>query len=102
MTRQTIYVKKKKKKIGLQFDSVLFYWGNYIIIAPDKTFFFFFFQPKSFDIFFYFSMKTCCGYSIEVPCQGASNEYPQHIFSITDKKYLREKKQTFSCFSMKT
>ena len=22
----------------------------------------------------------CCGYSLEVPRQGASNEYPQHMF----------------------
>ena len=25
--------------------------------------------------------KTCCGYSLEVPWQGASNGYPQHMFS---------------------
>ena len=30
--------------------------------------------------FFYSSIKTCCGYPLEAPCQGASNEYPQHIF----------------------
>ena len=30
--------------------------------------------------FSYFSIKTCSGYSLEVPTQGASNEYPQHMF----------------------
>ena len=25
--------------------------------------------------------NICCGYSLEVPQQGASNEYPQHMFS---------------------
>ena len=25
-----------------------------------------------------------CGDSLEAPCQGASNEYPQHIFSWTN------------------
>ena len=23
---------------------------------------------------------TCCGYSLEAPRRGASNEYPQHVF----------------------
>ena len=27
----------------------------------------------------YFSIKACCGYSWEVPHQGTSHEYPQHI-----------------------
>ena len=26
------------------------------------------------------SPKTCCGYSIEAPHRGASDEYPQHMF----------------------
>ena len=25
--------------------------------------------------------NICCGYSLEAPCRGASNEYPQHMFS---------------------
>ena len=28
----------------------------------------------------YFSMKTCCEYSLEAPRWGTSNEYPQHTF----------------------
>ena len=33
------------------------------------------------EIFFLFLHKNiCCGYSLEAPHQGASNEYPQHIF----------------------
>ena len=31
-------------------------------------------------------MKTCCGYSLEVPHHGTSDEYPQHIFSWRNKK----------------
>ena len=27
-----------------------------------------------------------CGYSLEAPCRGASNEYPQHIFFWRNKK----------------
>ena len=36
----------------------------------------------------YFSMKTCCGYSLEAPQRGTSNEYPQHIFLWRNKKNI--------------
>ena len=44
-------------------------------------------------------MNICCGYSLKVPCQGVSNEYPQHIFSWRIKKNintfgLKKKKKT--------
>ena len=39
-----------------------------------------FFQPKSIDIFLISAQKICCGYSLEVPHWGASNEYPQYTF----------------------
>ena len=29
--------------------------------------------------FFFISLKTCHGYSLEAPQRGASNEYPQHM-----------------------
>ena len=31
-------------------------------------------------------MEMCCGYSLEAPHWGASNEYPQHLFSWRNKK----------------
>ena len=38
-------------------------------------------------IFFLFLNKNiCCGYSLEAPRRGASNEYPQHMFSWWNKK----------------
>ena len=38
-------------------------------------------------IFFLFIYENiCCGYSLEVLCGGASNEYPQHMFSWRNKK----------------
>ena len=38
-------------------------------------------------IFFLFLHKNiCCGCSLEVPQWGASNEYPQHMFSWRNKK----------------
>ena len=33
-------------------------------------------------------MKTCCGYSLEAPQKGASNEYPQRMFSSRNKKNI--------------
>ena len=40
-------------------------------------------------IFFLFLHENiCCGYSLEVPHQGASNGYPQHKFSCRNKKNI--------------
>ena len=39
--------------------------------------------------FFFLNENICCGYSLEAPQRGASNEYPQHTF------LLRNKKNTF-------
>ena len=38
-------------------------------------------------IFFLFlNENICCGYSLEVPRRGTSNEYPQHMFSLRNTK----------------
>ena len=39
------------------------------------------------DNFPYFSMKTCCGYSLESPHRGDSNESPQICFYGSDENY---------------
>ena len=40
-------------------------------------------------IFFLFLHENiCCGYSLEVPPRGASNEYPQHMFLWRNKKNI--------------
>ena len=40
-------------------------------------------------IFFLFLHENiCCGYSLEAPRRGASNEYPQHMFSWRNKKNI--------------
>ena len=36
--------------------------------------------------FLFLYKNICCGYSLEVPHWGASNEYPQHIFLWRNKK----------------
>ena len=43
---------------------------------------------KSTDIFLITHENVCCGYSLEAPHQGASNEYPQHTFSLRNKKNI--------------
>ena len=43
-------------------------------------------QSKNYSYFFLSLNKNiCCGYSLEVPQGGTSNEYPQHMFSWRNK-----------------
>ena len=37
-------------------------------------------------VFLFLDENVCCGYSLEAPCWGTSNEYPQHMFSSRNKK----------------
>ena len=36
--------------------------------------------------FLFLDENICCGYSLEAPHRGASNEYPQHMFLSRNKK----------------
>ena len=38
------------------------------------------FQLKKFDIFLIFAQNIDCGYTLEPPRRGGSNEYPQSMF----------------------
>ena len=38
------------------------------------------FQRKIFDIFLIFTQNIDCGYTLEPPRRGGSNEYPQSMF----------------------
>ena len=44
------------------------------------------FQLKKFDIFLIFAQNIDCGYSLEPPRRGGSNEYPQSMFWSKNKK----------------
>ena len=44
------------------------------------------FQLKKFDIFLIFAQNIDCGYTLEPPRLGGSNEYPQSMFWIENKK----------------
>ena len=48
----------------------------------------FFFSAEKCWYFPYFSMKTCCGYSLEASQWDSSNEYPQHMLSCRKKKNI--------------
>ena len=44
------------------------------------------FHWKNFDIFLIFAQNIDCGYTLEPPRQGGSNEYPQSMFWNKNKK----------------
>ena len=59
--------------------------ANLCSIATGKAVFFI----RKMQISFSFLHKNiCCGYSLEAPQQGASNEYPQHMFSWRNRKNI--------------
>ena len=46
------------------------------------------FQMKFFDIFLIFAQNIDCGYTLEPPQRGGSNEYPQSMFWSKNKKTM--------------
>ena len=67
---------------------VPFVWTNNTSensISLDKMLF----SIQNYWYFSYFSTKTYCGYSLEVPQRGTSSEYPQHMFSCRNEKNTR-------------
>ena len=44
------------------------------------------FQLKNFDSFLIFAQNIDCGYTLEPPRRGGSNEYPQSMFWSKNKK----------------
>ena len=56
---------------------------NILKISPPKTENF---QIKNSDIFHISAQNTDCGYSLELPKWGSSNEYPQSMFLSRNKK----------------
>ena len=44
------------------------------------------FQKKMFDMFLIFAQNIYCGYTLEPPRRGGSNEYPQSMFWSENKK----------------
>ena len=46
------------------------------------------FHLKIFDYFLIFAQNIDCGYTLELPQSGSSNEYPQSIFWSKNKKIM--------------
>ena len=40
--------------------------------------------------FLFLHKNICCGFSLELPHQGDSKEYPQHMFLMRNKKNINE------------
>ena len=47
-----------------------------------------FFNQKVSIVFLFLNKNICCVYPLEAPQRGASNEYPQHMFSPRNKKTI--------------
>ena len=58
-------------------------YSNILKISPPKTEIF---QIKNSDIFYISAQNIDCGYSLEPPWRGGSNEYPQSMFLSRNKK----------------
>ena len=60
--------------------------SNILKISPPKNWKF---SDKKLLIFFHISAQNIdCGYSLEPPCRGSSNEYPQSIFWAEIRKIM--------------
>ena len=46
------------------------------------------FSQKLLIFYLFLYENICCGYSLEAPHRGASNEYPQHMFLGRNKKNI--------------
>ena len=46
------------------------------------------FQMKNYNIFLIFAQNIDCGYTLEPPQRGGSNEYPQSMFWSKNKKNM--------------
>ena len=59
------------------------------------------FDIKNSDIFYISAQNIDCGYSLELPRQGGSNEYPQSMFLSRNKKNnVYPCKPQFSCIKV--
>ena len=58
-------------------------YSKILKISPPKTEIF---QIKNSDIFYISAQNIDCGYSLEPPRRGGSNEYPQSMFLSRNKK----------------
>ena len=41
-------------------------------------------------------LNICCGYLLNMPHRGTSNEYPQHMFLCREKSVLKKKSDVWA------
>ena len=76
--------RKKVKRSQKKFQPLRKHaYSNIVKILPPKNETF---QIKNSDIFHISAQNIDCGYSLELPCRGGSNEYPQSMFLSRNKK----------------
>ena len=63
------------------FEMFILSYLSSLTIARDK-------RGIHITFFLYLHENICCGYSLEVPRRGTSNEYPQHMFWWGNKKNI--------------
>ena len=86
--------KKKKKKKTLLFKYIDNFTFKNWKFSDTKTLIFFIFLLKNINRWYPlesprpFLLKTYCGYSLEPPRRGDSNEYPQYMFLSRNKKIV--------------
>ena len=86
MSTQNIYFYgEKRKKISKNYHQTLqkHAYSNILEILPLKNENF---QIKNSDIFHISAQNIDCWYSLELSCQGSSNEYPQPMLLSRNKK----------------
>ena len=65
----------------LHHENTFMQYINFSIVVKIENF-----LQKNFDIFLIFAQNINCGYTLEPPRRGGSNEYPQSMFWSKNKK----------------
>ena len=72
--------KKKVPYLAIITKTCLYNFDTaYMILTPLNPFYSKTGVCRAIHYFWYFCSKTDCAYSLELPCQGSSNKYPQSI-----------------------
>ena len=84
MKYQSLFSGKNKKNIII----LSFFEFTQRVVKVNKDWQGNFFIQKVLIFFLFLHKNICCGYSLEVPWQGISNESPQYMFSRRNKKNI--------------
>ena len=66
---------------ALHYENLPMQYTENILVVKNENF-----HWKIFDIFLIFAQNIDCGYRLEPPRRGGSNEYPQSMFWSKNKK----------------